>query len=945
MIIRERQNIIDLIRKDAYSSCIITSYSFDFIFFEERLMPALKSAGVKNVNLFLDGNYFDEQLENTIGREFQSQRTYSINTIYDKGIFHPKIIFLFGTKQALMIIGSGNISTSGMSSNDEVWGAFHINSIGSANAPLLAQCWSYLEGFFDQSLGFNYEKLQWIYKNTPWLNELSEIDPKEFTSVIKDLEATFVSNNQNGNIYEKLYQIIGKKKVDSLTIVSPYFDTDGEALINFHENYEINQINCLTDSHSGLLPYNLEERYKSNIRFFEWGDCTNGFEQKLNRLHAKIFDFKLEDGTEYLLLGSCNATINALGSLKKKALNQESAILLKRVSNYSYLEELGIRTSEIKHFSVNAPTKGSTIPTENNLSSKYRCKILHAEKDGNRIFLILDRELEDQTEIVFRDKNLIITETHQSGKSKELKIKLSYPEKAEQVFISINEDRISNIRPIQDNFMLSKSNPDSHGAEFNRLIEEISQDPDFSSIAEIFKYLDYTREEDDSNPKTFGHRNPSMIKEKMEKEYEALTEEEFNQLPAAKSYIKESINHPNVQLAELIGLLGKGMITRKEQASEDKESTSLSEEEENPEGGNTPIISSENHNLNGEKIKKAILNHIKKIHDNHFITIEKHIKNRDFKTIEGDFINLKEISNFIILLGLLNDLYKKTYEIETTEITINYHDQLNYEIKKIEKNYHLFKSEKVDRDNIKASSYYIQKDFLKDFIDDINKISPTLLIPKEESKSKIFSFPFFKNSTFERNDEDSIKTILVNTLGLFLLRVAISKGFKTYEFEVQKEKMEHLRKTLFEIATNLILRIDWLDKEIEFRNLTLLDLVHLVQPKWTSKEEILARLEVYQREKGYSFKKNLDPYHNQILKNYAAWRERYETDRNSLIEIRSKIPYNSIIFKSNLGFATIGRVSPDSVSIKKPGLWSFSDEKGYFKFKYPNEKVIVFNRS
>ena len=157
--------------------------------------------------------------------------------------------------------------------------------------------------------------------------------------------------------------------------------------------------------------------------------------------------------------------------------------------------------------------------------------------------------------------------------------------------------------------------------------------------------------------------------------------------------------------------------------------------------------------------------------------------------------------------------------------------------------------------------------------------------------------------------------------------------------------MEHLRKTLFEIATNLILRIDWLDKEIEFRNLTLLDLVHLVQPKWTSNEEILARLEVYQREKGYSFKKNLDPYHNQILKNYAAWRERYETDRNSLIEIRSKIPYNSIIFKSNLGFATIGRVSPDSVSIKKPGLWSFSDEKGYFKFKYPNEKVIVFNRS
>ncbi|NVK53842.1 MAG: hypothetical protein HWD85_12975 [Flavobacteriaceae bacterium] len=943
MIIRERQNIIDLIRKDAYHSCIITSYSFDFIFFEERLMPALKSAGVKNINLFLDGNYFDEQLENSIGREFQSQRTYSINTIYQKGIFHPKILLFIGQKQALLIIGSGNISTSGMSSNDEVWGAFHISSIESPNAPLLSECWFYLEGFLESSLGFNREKINWIFDRAPFFNQLKQIKPNGFIPLNRELDIAFIANDKNGSIYQKLHKIIGDEKIESLTIVSPFFDKDGKALTNFLNDFEIDRITCLTDTDSGILPLHLDDTLHSSFNFYEWNDCIKGGEQDVNRLHAKIFDFMMVDGTEFLLIGSSNATKSALGSLLESAQNDESSILLKRRSKVGYLEELGISISGIQPFVLSEKKAIKSKPTEIHPSSGKQFKILHAEKDGDQLHLILNTKASDQIEIIIRDKNLNLSENHLlNGGQKEVRIKLNYPDKAEQIFLSQNNNRISNIRPIQDKFMLSKTNPDPRQAKINKLIEDLSENSEFSSIASIFQYLDYTREEEDAPQKTITHRNPSIIKKTAETEYESLSEKEFNELPAVQFHVRESMNHPNVQLADLIRLIGKGMVSRKEKISEDIESSLSSEEPEKQYRGEEQINETQIPEVDGENIKNKLLDHIRKVHQNYFSHIESQIKNQDLDKREGDIITLKEISNFIILFGLLNDLFRKTYQIEAKEFAISYQQKINEELKRIEKNFHLIKSEKVDRDNLKVSFYYVQKNSLENLKNELNKISPTLLIPQKESKSKTFIYKYFKNSTLERNDEDGIKSILAGTLGLFLLHVANSGGFKTYRYEVQKAKMNQFRNTLFEFATVLILRIDWQENELEFRDLLLLDLLHLILPQWTSYEEILSRLEAYQKEKGYSFKKNLESYQTRILQKYNAWRINYKNDRPSLIEIKTTLSNNSIIFKSNIGFASIGFVNQDSIGIRKPGLWKYLNENRYLKLKHPNHQVVVF---
>ena len=703
MIIRERQNIIDLIRKGVYSSCIITSYSFDFVFFEERLMPGLKSAGIKNINLFLDGNYFDEQLENTIGREFQGQRTYSINTFYNPGIFHPKILFLVGAKHGLLIIGSGNISTSGMSSNDEIWGAFHINSAESPNAPLLAQCWTYLEKFFDQTHGFNKEKIHWLYQRAPWLNELKGMNQQGFVAVNKELNISFLSNENGNSIYQKLNQIIPNDQVKSLSIVSPFFDRSGTALTNFINDFNLEHIDCLTDSESGLFPHDLDSDYHGNLKFYEWKDCVNQFDQRLNRLHAKLFNFILKDGTEFLLIGSCNATISALGSITSDALNDESAILIKRLSTNSYLEELGISVKDASPIILTKEARKSNKSDEIQSSVSHKYKILHAEKNGDKLSIILNKKVNDAIDIILRDKHLTIIERYSISGNANFSINLKESEKSVQVYLEVDENRISNIRPIQDVFMLSKTNPDPQQAEINHLIDSISQNADFSSIASIFQYLDYSRVDEDFSSLKASNRATQIRAEKQEKEYIGITEEEFNQLPAVQSYARELINHPNVQLADLIGLMGKGMIKPKEVITEDIESSLTEDNPEDQYGGDAPIGENTSYHIEGELIKKAILNHNKKVYQIHYDSISERIKKHDFSLGHVPHITLNEMSNFIILIGLLNEFYEKYYEVKVVEFAINYQNKWKGNIRRIEKKYQLLKSETVDPDDIKVA--------------------------------------------------------------------------------------------------------------------------------------------------------------------------------------------------------------------------------------------------
>ena len=92
----ERENILTLIGSKRYHSCILTTFSFDFYFFEMKAMKYLRSRGVRNINVFIDGHYYSEILNNATGEEMQLSPGYSLYPIFQKSIFcfHILIIHL-----------------------------------------------------------------------------------------------------------------------------------------------------------------------------------------------------------------------------------------------------------------------------------------------------------------------------------------------------------------------------------------------------------------------------------------------------------------------------------------------------------------------------------------------------------------------------------------------------------------------------------------------------------------------------------------------------------------------------------------------------------------------------------------------------------------------------------------------------------------------------------
>ena len=149
-----RRNVLDLIGKQKYQSCIITCYSFDFVFFEQRVLPKLRISGILDVTIFVDSKMYQKQLAQLDGR-YISKQSYSIIQVNLNGAFHPKILMAFGKKQGFLAIGSGNLTNSGLSSNDEVWNSFHTRNKDGNAYELFNQTYSYLENLKPFCFGTN----------------------------------------------------------------------------------------------------------------------------------------------------------------------------------------------------------------------------------------------------------------------------------------------------------------------------------------------------------------------------------------------------------------------------------------------------------------------------------------------------------------------------------------------------------------------------------------------------------------------------------------------------------------------------------------------------------------------------------------------------------------------------------------------------------------------
>ena len=90
-------------------------------------MPQLRRRGIRNVILLVDAGRYDAVMQTEESFAF-TKKDYAIVRVEPEfgGVFHPKVSCFVGKSKVMAIVGSGNLTYSGIAYNDELWGAFCI---------------------------------------------------------------------------------------------------------------------------------------------------------------------------------------------------------------------------------------------------------------------------------------------------------------------------------------------------------------------------------------------------------------------------------------------------------------------------------------------------------------------------------------------------------------------------------------------------------------------------------------------------------------------------------------------------------------------------------------------------------------------------------------------------------------------------------------------------
>lgn len=507
----ERQNIIKLLgdRTNIYHSALLTTYSFDPIYFETVYLSALRKLGITNVVVLMDASMYDQLLSDS---NYQCHRVSQYNYTlvrkenYHSGVFHPKVVLLFGEEEGSLIVGSGNLTYSGLANNDEVWNAFHIQGNNSIHYPLFYQAWKYLSQSANQTSSLVSRQIEWMLEQSPWLHQ----ETSDSTVLLSSgEECTLLYNTAESTILDKVLLSIGDKRIVSIKVIAPFYDAEGDALSALNKQLAPKEMLCILDLERQSAPYSLLKTDISTV--FCKADSSNP-------LHAKIFELQAEDET-WLLCGSANAGNMALGT-GHYAFNDEVCILLHCNTQRNYIAELGLKYTALTQEERKSIIKPKRIEKEPN---KLQVKFVYCEEQNDELRLQFSKDgikgeltLLDSHQSIIYQKNIITRQ--------DMSINIADVEIANlnMAVLMNNETEISNRLLVVREVNVERGNPDPKRRKLSRLLD----DPDLlENLSHILGYIEF----DDSkkNSKAMKSTDKTALEEK---EDITVTSDRFNAL-------------------------------------------------------------------------------------------------------------------------------------------------------------------------------------------------------------------------------------------------------------------------------------------------------------------------------------------------------------------------------------------------------------------------------
>jgi hypothetical protein len=476
-----------------YRQCILTTYVFDPVAFENLLLPQLRRANIRNVVILVDGGQFEKVLLSQRHNWLSGNKGYTIIPVMMSGSFHPKLLLAVGRDEGLLAVGSGNLTSGGMGGNEEIWAAFHRDGNARKFDRIFGDAWHLISKYTSGTVGAQQTTMGWFPQHAPWLKQLAA--GAGFVDLDNVTRVRLLSSSGAENMMTVLEDTVGDDEMESLTVIAPYFDRDGRALDRLLTVLAPDDVQCLVDTNFSGFPAELDTGARSQVQWKNWKAKEDSNEWVYRPLHAKLIHLRTPD-REILLMGSANCSAAALGEDNKPSRNAEASLLIERRGSGNYLKELGLDLSACAALHQ-VDLTGLQREDAEEKPEDYRPsnRITYAEQNADQFTYQLAKEPQQGVSIRRISDAVRGTSDHEAPVTKSIAT-LPWPDDSGGQLIALyhSEERISPYTLITDVQDVRKANPDTYREELEAVLTHFKDHNGRDGIENILKFLDIQRE-------------------------------------------------------------------------------------------------------------------------------------------------------------------------------------------------------------------------------------------------------------------------------------------------------------------------------------------------------------------------------------------------------------------------------------------------------------------
>lgn len=646
-----------------FHSVIFTTYSINLYYLEQQVLRLLGSKGIHYVSLLADSNMLGAQLDTYSFLSEERKRNYAINGIQCDGAFHPKIIFLAGESTLLLLVGSGNLTSSGHGKNLEVWSAIYIDSESDKKLGFLIQAWNYLKRLHsDLGISAQY-KLKSIEENCQLLSNTENVAISDTYEIDNQTKISFLAANGRDSIFKQLTVLVDMEIIERITVMSPYYDSEGDFLHQLNNYFKPTELNIILQEDYGTIPFDMIPA--DNMSFYYWPDIQNG-DVKQEYFHSKNLVLEGKN-RNFLVSGSANASLAAFGSDVFNMTNQEVCILYQSKS-IDFVKALGLNFNgealNLKDFEL------SSVFNDNiNTGNKSLVFIKTVEKcyDSVTLYISSKRQVMDGIIYMFNAKGKIVFQKDTEIEKGEATIQIDIVQGLSLLYCEIfaKANSVSNKQFVIDVNAFEGTNPSPKNRSLNQ-IRKLIESGSFST-PKIIDYLNTIYKQKEVKKVAIAASSKSDEEEKKD----IITEEESDLLYLSYDEIQEKIKYldeikkgkghieyKSVRLWDSIFSYLKESREKEEQSNIDEEETedinkSTGRAEDKKEKSKKPISKS-NHDRLKDKVGRFLMNY--------WEILESKINNKN-----AEKPSLIDLSMFLIILEILLHLLSHKEKIEGQE--------------------------------------------------------------------------------------------------------------------------------------------------------------------------------------------------------------------------------------------------------------------------------------